>query len=229
MNNYQKSKLTSLKLVVTESKNALDVVATIPYFSNGIDRLQEITSEIDSLNMFQGQDLTGITEDKNELLNQTIDLLIEVAGAVHSYAAVQGNKTLQALVDYRPRKIAKMDQTELVGACGQVLAEAKKIPDTDLTAAGLGADELAQFETSLARLKATLSLRREAGIDQSGTTKRIAALFAEAAELKKNTLDRLAPQFQRKAPEFYDKYKAASNVIYRHSSAKTAVTDELKG
>jgi len=52
-------------------------------------------------------------------------------------------------------------------------------------------------------------------------------LFAEAADLKKNTLDRLACQYQRKAPEFYQKYKAAATVIYKRS-VKAPVAEQVK-
>ena len=55
----------------------------------------------------------------------------------------------------------------------------------------------------------------------------LADLFAEAADLKKNTLDRLACQYQRKAPEFYQKYKAAATVIYKRS-VKAPVAEQVK-
>jgi len=76
----------------------------------------------------------------------------------------------------------------------------------------------------LASLKNSTTNRREAGIEQSGSTKQIAELFIRAEEIKRNTLDRLAPQFQRKAPEFFNKYKDAANVIYRRSAKKTDTT-----
>jgi len=52
-------------------------------------------------------------------------------------------------------------------------------------------------------------------------------LFAEAADLKKNTLDRLASQYQRKAPEFYQKYKVTATVIYKRS-LKAPVAEQVK-
>ena len=52
----------------------------------------------------------------------------------------------------------------------------------------------------------------------------MAELFSQAENIKKNTLDRLAPQFERKAPEFYNKYKTAAHVIYRRAAKKTDTT-----
>jgi len=226
MNSYQKAKLSSYKLIVIEKNNHPEIVATIPYFVQGVDHLAALVSEIDLQSANQDKDLKGITEDKNDLLELVIDYLIEVSGAVHSHAEQNGNKALQSLVNYKPTKVVKLDQHDVITAADIVLNEAQKIPE--LGNAGISREELNEFNEALNRLKASATNRREAGIDQSGSTKRIAELFAQAEDIKKNTLDRLAPQFQRKAPEFYSKYKTADNVIYRRAAKKANATPEAK-
>jgi len=227
MNSYQKAKFNSYKLIVIEKNNNPEIVVTIPYFEQGVDRLAALLPEIELLSVTQDKDLTGITEDKNELVDQVIDHLIEVSGAVHSHAELNGNKALQSLVNYKTRKVVRLDQHDLITAADIVLNEAQKIPD--LNNAGISPEELNEFNEALTRLKNSTSNRREAGIEQSGSTKRIAELFSRAEDIKKNTLDRLAPQFQRKAPEFYNKYKAAATVIYKHAAKKTdTTTTEVK-
>lgn len=218
MNSYQKAKLSSYKLIVIEKNNHPEIVANIPYFAQGVDQLATLISEIELQSANQDKDLTGITEDKNELLELVIDHLIEVSGAVHSYAELNGNKALQSLVNYKPTKVVRLDQHDAITAADIVLNEAQKIPE--LGNAGISREELNEFNEALTRLKASTTNRREAGIEQSGSTKRIAELFAQAEDIKKNTLDRLAPQFQRKAPEFYNKYKTAANTIYRRGGKK---------
>ncbi|MDD4990962.1 MAG: hypothetical protein PHR83_01910 [Paludibacter sp.] len=222
MNSYQKAKFNSYKLIVIERNNNPEIAATILYFDKGVDNLAALLPEIESLSATQGMDLTGITEDKNELAEVVIDYLIEVSGAVHSYAELNGNKALQSLVNYKPTKVVRLDQHDLITAGDIVLKEAQKI--TDLSNAGISPEELNEFKDALMNLKNSTSNRREAGIDQSGSTKRIAELFSQAENIKKNTLDRLAPQFQRKAPEFYNKYKAAATVIYKRAARKTDTT-----
>jgi hypothetical protein len=222
MNSYQKSKFNSYKLIVIEKNNSPEIAASIPYFAQGVDKLAAILPEIELLNANQDKDLTGITEDKNELADQVIDHLIEVSGAVHSYAELNGNKTLQSLVNYKSTKVVRLDQRDLIAAGTIVLDEAHKIPE--LSNAGISHEELIEFDDALTRLKSSTSNRREAGIEQSGSTKRIAELFSQAEDIKRNTLDRLAPQFQRKAPEFFNKYKAAATVIYKHAAKKTDTT-----
>ncbi len=125
-------------------------------------------------------------------------------------------------MNYKSAKVVRLDQHDLIAAGDIVLNEAQKIPE--LINAGISPQELSEFNEALTRLKNSTSNRREAGIEQSGSTKRMAELFSHAENIKKNTLDRLAPQFQRKAPEFYNKYKSASNVMYRRAAKKTDTT-----
>ena len=227
MNSYQKAKFNSYELIVIEKNNNSQIAATIPYFAQGVDQLAALLPEIELLSVTQGQDLKGITEDKNDLADQVIDHLIEVSGAVHSYAEQNGNKALQSLVNYKSAKVVRLDQHDLITAGDIVLNEAQKIPE--LSNAGISPQELGEFNEALTRLKSSTSNRREAGIEQSGSTKRIAELFGQAEDIKRNTLDRLTPQFERKAPDFYNKYKLAANVIYRRAAKKTnATTQEAK-
>ena len=227
MNSYQKAKFKSYKLIVIEKNNNPEIVATIPYFEQGVDKLAALLPEIESQSVTQDKDFTGLTKDKNNLIDHVADYVIEVSGAVHSYAELNGNKALQSLVNYKPTKVVRLDQHDLITAADIVLNEAQKIPD--LNNAGISPEELNEFNEALTRLKNSTSNRREAGIEQSGSTKRIAELFSRAEDIKKNTLDRLAPQFQRKAPEFYNKYKAAATVIYKHAAKKTdTTTPEVK-
>lgn len=224
MNNYQKAKLSSNKQIVIEAENHAAEVAVIPSFVKGIQQLKVINSELGSLSAIQSEDLTGITADKNKVKNEVIDYLLEISGAIHSYAGQQGNKSLQALVNFKPTKVDLLDQHEIINAATTVLNEARKVSPPDLTNEGITPEEITQFENALAQLKGFSNTRQTAGIDQKDVTRRIADLFVQAADIKKNTLERLAPQYQRKAPEFFNKYKTAANVIYRHAAKSTEVT-----
>ncbi len=222
MNSYQISRQASYKLIVTEAKNAPGAISLIPTFAKGITRLDEITTEIDSLSMQQSKDITGVTDDKNAQLEDVIGYIIDVAGAVHSYAIGKGDKTLQAKVNYKVTRIDKMKLAEVMDAAGVVLEEAGKVPAVALADEGITADEMTKFAAAYTLLKGSTGGKREAVIERTSYTDRLAELFTEAADLKKNTLDRLASQFMRKAPEFYNKYKAAATVIHRHAAKAAA-------
>jgi conjugal transfer/entry exclusion protein len=85
---------------------------------------------------------------------------------------------------------------------------------------------MADFKTAYNQFHEGSSNTREAIIDRSGHTQKLLDLFEEASDLKKN-LNRLASQFKRKAPEFYQKYMAAANVIYK-TSPKAVGADQVK-
>ena len=225
MNNYQKSRLSSNKQIVIEAENNEAAVAIIPTFVKGIKQLKVINSKIEDLSALQSQNLTGIVDDKDDLQEEVTDYVLEFSGAIHSYAGQQGNKSLQALINFTPTKVEHFDQHEIIDAGTTVLSEARKIPPIELTNEGIGPDEINRFDSALTQLKSYSNTRKTAGIDQKDITRRIAQLFAQAADIKKNTLDRLVIQFQRKAPEFYHKYKTAATVIYKRAAKKTDTTD----
>ena len=229
MNNYQKARLSSNKQIVIEAENHAAEVAVIPTFVRGIEQLKVINGELDDLSAIQSEDLTGITEDKNDVQHEVIDYLLQFSGAIHSYAGQKGDKSLQALVNYKPTKVEHLDRHEIIDAAATVLREARKVSPPDLANEGIAPDEITRFDNALTKLKGYSNTRHTAGIDQKDVTRRIAKLFAQATDIKKNTLDRLVLQFQRKAPEFFNKYKTAANVLYRRAAKKTdATTPEAK-
>ena len=226
MNSYQTSKLASLKLIVFEAHSHQQTADIIPAFAKGIDTLDEITKEIETLGVEQAKNLTGITETKNDVLEEVIDYLLDVSGAMYSYAGAKGDKTLQAKVNFTHKNIDRVAHGKVIDAATIVLEEAQKVPAEELAELGITADELAHFAAALAQLKPLTTGKREAVIETAGHTNRIAELFDQAADLKKNTLDRLATQFARKDSDFYNKYKAAASVIHRHGPKKPTSTPE---
>ena len=226
MNDYQKAKLTSHKLIVIEARQYPNEVSLIPTFATGINRLETISNQIDVISVQQAKNITGVTGDKNAVMEDVIDYMIELSGAVHSYAVSTNNQTLKAKVNYKESTIERMSQPDLITAAAIVIEEADKIGPA-LANEGISTTELNEFRTAFDKFKETSSEPREAIIDRTGYTQQLADLFSEASDLKKNTLDRLAIQFKRKAPEFYAKYKSASMVIYKRRS-KTSTTEKAK-
>jgi len=225
MNNYQAAKQASYKLIVKEARNKPDVVNLIPSFATGINRLEEITTGVDDINIQQEKDITGITDEKEFLKEELSDLVLDISGAIHSYATSHNDKILAAKVNYKETTISRMTQSDLTTTSGIILEEAGKIDSQYLTNEGISDAEMTEFRDTYSKFKEISSNPREAIIDRSGYTQQLADLFGEASELKKNTLDRLARQFIRKDPDFYQKYKAASVVIYKRNTKSTPTAE----
>jgi hypothetical protein len=225
MNDYQKAKKNSLDLIVKVGEEYPEAISLVPRFASTFATLKVVVSKIDDLSAKQAKDITGVTEDKNTLMDDVIHQLVDVSGAVNSYAIFTNDKTLAAKVNYKEWTVEKMSLTDLLNACSIVLEEASKIAPEELTMEGITVAELTEFKSDYEQLKAGKSDTRSAIIERTGYTQQIADLFTEAADLKKNTLDRLSTQFQRKSPEFYQKYKAASMVIFKRSAKAAPVVE----
>ena len=227
MNDYQKARKNSLDLIVKVGEEYPEVISQVPRFATTFATFKIAVNSIGDLSALQATDITGVAEDKNTLVEDIIHQLVDLSGAIHSYAIFTNNKTLGAKVNYKEWTVEKMSLTDLLDACAIVLEEASKIAPAELALEGITAAEVAELTSDYAQLKAGKSNTRSAIIDRTSYTQQIADLFTQAADLKKNTLDRLATQFQRKSPEFYQKYKAASLVIFKRSVKTAAAAEEF--
>ncbi len=222
MNDYQIAKLKSYKLIVEKANSSPTETALVPKFVQTVTRLATITQQIDTLAGQQVVKLGGVTDNKRSVHDQLCDSLVDVSGALYSYAHTAGNKELLAKVNYSETAITKMTDKDLENISFAILAEAETVAPEALTEEGITAEELAGFKALCTTFKEISNDPRAAIIDRAGYTQQLADLFAEASALKQNMLDRLASQFRRKAPEFYQTYKAAATVIYKHSSKPAA-------
>ena len=218
MNDYQNAKKASYKLIVVEAKNDAASMNLIPRFAAGISRLEIIVNEMDALAIQQSKDITGVAQNKNMLLDQLRGYTLDISGAIHAYASDQKNMELAAKCNFKISALDRMSAAELLDAAGVVRGEAQKLGAEIMANQGITPEEITEFNELYTQGNEELTHPREAIIDRSSHTQRLDDLFVEAATLKKGTLDRLATQFQRKAPAFYAKYKAAATVIYKRAS-----------
>lgn len=220
MNKYQTAKHDSLKLIVKESRNNPESIAKVSKFGIVVNRIEEICNEIEPHQIEQEKNLSGITVDKDIIVENLTDSTIEISGAVYSYAYDINDNALMERVNYKATRLESMPQSKLVVVAGVVLEEALKIPPADLANEGISAEELTAYQELIGRFGEVKSLKKEAVIDRSGSTEKLSILFKEANSLLKGKLDRLAVQFKRKDPEFYLKYKAARAIHYRAAAKK---------
>lgn len=150
--------------------------------------------------------------DKDQAFDNLYDLILEIAGTIHSYAHGKTDQTLLKMVNYTPTVLSEMTQEELLTAAGVVLEQAYAIAPESTYNEGILADDVIRFNELIEFAKSIKSSKREAVINRSGSTDKLDQLGKEATELVKNRIDRLALHFKRKAPGFYLKYKAARDI-----------------
>lgn len=222
MTNYQNALLASYEKMLIECEKAPQAVAKITLFGKKMTRVDDIVAEIKSLTPQQEEITTGITTEKNILLEDVTELTLDIAGAVHAYAVEKNDIQLQEKMDYKPSAVSHEDQSGIITIADIVLAQAAKIAASDLEECGIEAGEVQECTEKLAKLKASVNSKKIASIDQSSTTKRIGELFAELSVIRHQSLDKLVRQFERKDPEFYFKIKAASAIHYNPAKKASA-------
>lgn len=225
MTNYQKALVASYEKMLIECKNDPESVAKIPVFGKKMDRVSEILTEIKTLAPEQEAILTGITKEKNDLVNTLRDYLYDITGAIHSYAVDTKDKPLADKTDYNRDDIVKIDLKGLEILGDSMSAELAKIKASDLEEYGLLAEEIADYTDTLALTKNNVNNTDIAQIDKSAVKIKIQNLFAELADIKKKSIIKLLRQFERKAPEFHFKFKAAMTLHYSTRKSTKTTTE----
>ncbi len=218
MNKVQSAKLRNIKLICSEAKQHSENVAKVPKFGLGVARLNEISKEIDELRVHQEKDNTGATSDKNQLKEDFISILTDMIGALQSSAHSKKDNALYERVNFSESELETLKERRLNAVGSLVIQEAEALTAENLLAEGISTEDLAQLKQLHQDFTEKIDEPRELAIERSNYTHKIAQLIDEAWELKKQVLDKLISQFKRKDPDFYLKYQAASQVIYKRKN-----------
>ena len=205
MDKYRSARLVSDELVVTEAENNQETVNKIPAFAEGIVKLKVNNTQIRAAMLKQKQSIGGVTTQKGNSQDVLVDLTIDVLGGIHSYAESKNDYVLKAKVEYSNSQIEHMGHSELITTSSGVLELAKGIDSSELAHFGISADEVNEFEQAFIAFNAVKSGPKQAIIEHSKHTDSIAKLQADSQTIL-NMLDKLATQFRRKDPVYYDVY-----------------------
>ncbi|NJO91619.1 MAG: hypothetical protein HC831_23640 [Chloroflexia bacterium] len=105
MTSIQKNLLQCIKLIVAEARKHPESLLMIPKFKAAIEKMEALIAEIEALQVKQEQDKTGITADTNQIISQLKDYLVDISGALQSYANENNNNTLLERINYSENTI----------------------------------------------------------------------------------------------------------------------------
>ncbi len=227
MTSFQKNLLQCIKMIVAEAKRNPQCLEMIPKFKQAIEKMEALIAEIEALQVKQEQDKTGITADTNKIILQLKDYLVDISGALQIYATENNNNSQLERINFSEGSIYHLGKKDIVSVSTLITGEAGKLTTEELTALGISAEDLAEC----VRLQEVVRLKglapKHAIIEGAGYTEQLATKTNDAYKLKKETLDKLATQFKRKAPEFYHLYDAVSSMSLRHASRKNGNEEEV--
>jgi len=208
MNKYRSARLVSDELVVTEAENNQPSVNKIPAFADGIVKLKDNNIQIRAAMLKQSQSTGGVTTNKGNAEVLLVDYVIEIVGGLHSYARSKNDNVLKAKVEYTSTEIEHMGLSQLITTASSMLQLAKGIDIAELAHFGIAADEITEFEKAFNAFNSVKSSPKEATIEHSKYTDAIVKLQADSQTIL-SMLDKLAVQFRRKDPTYYDVYIAS--------------------
>lgn len=209
MRTYLQYKLQMYRMVTSVSEGADQVISQLPAFKRGIATLKSYVDQIEQLEQIQGSPTQGITQQKDKLKADVERLVLEVAGAIHAYAAERDNFELMKKSDINSS--IGVVQSELLSTSERIRVEAEKIV-ADLADYGVSSEEVQQLKSLTDQLNKDITRPKEARIDRSGATANIDDTFRSADALLKNQLDKLAIKFRNTSQDFYRAYKSARNI-----------------
>ncbi|MFN8254901.1 MAG: hypothetical protein U0W24_04380 [Bacteroidales bacterium] len=195
-------------------------VSQITEFEKAIAELTEIILKIEALQALQEKDLTGITADTRQLIDQLIELMADISGALQSLAYELGNMEMAGKVNFTESALSSMRKQDIISACTILIAEVVKTNPESLAVRGISAGDVTELQRLYDKVKLNLQAPQMAIIDQSSSTDSLRKLFEQASSIKKNTLDMLVRQYKRKDPDFHQRYLTASKVIYKRANRK---------
>ena len=209
MRTYLQYKIQMYRTVISVCEGADQTISQLPAFQRGIATLKSYVEQIEQLEQIQVSPTKGITLQKEKLKVDVENLVLEVAGGIHAYAAERDNFELMKKTDVNSS--IGLVQSELLSTSERIQSEAEKIV-SELADYGVTAIELQQLKSLTEQLNKDMTKPKEARIDRSGATANIDDTFRSADALLKNQLDKLALKFRKTAQDFYRAYKSARNI-----------------
>lgn len=197
----------------------------IPAFGNTFNVFTEKLSKMKTYAYSQAAALTGVRSTKQQKLEETAELAVEVAGAVFAYASSVQNVELMAYMKVSNWKIVHNSKFNSLYFVAQVIEKAamyqKQIDDFGVNEAKLNKLIVLHDE-----LEAVLKAERQAMLSRKLATASIRELVSDIDAVLNHQLDKLALSLRSSEPKFYTGYTDARIVIDRGIRHRKPKQDE---
>lgn len=183
----------------------------VPYanaHTSFLGRLKLIEDNIE----VQEKQLGGIAKNKGELRASMVDQALVVAQATFALATDTGDTVLRGKVDYSRSDLTEGRDTVVGQRCQGVHTEASAVAAA-LVAYGVLAADLIALQTAIDAYVAEVSAPRTAITIRKGATEAITELVREGMAILNDRMDKLMPEFETAAPNFFQEYFDARIIV----------------
>lgn len=207
--------LTMFKTVITVCNEYSGTIAAVPAINSDYTAFKVKVNELEQAIQHQILDISGIAEDKKNLILETINKTLIFAGALHAWADTQNDQQLKREVNYSKSDLLRLRDDLMIEACN-VVYERANVHIAELAAYGLDAASLADLQSSINNCSAKNTAPVTAREHRKWYTARVKQLIREANGLLKQRLDKSIRLFSVTEPEVHDMYYNSRVIIDLH-------------
>lgn len=211
MNQIQQNKLAMYRAIAAllQGTNETSEIAALPA---RLTALNALIATIDELDRTQNLPIRGRIGDRDALLGAAMQAALEFAGYASSYARENGLRDLAERVDVAEKDFARLRLTRRPGLAQQV-HDAVAPFVAQLASYGVTPATLTALQTKIDAARAALVEPRITVTEKMAATRALRKACADADELLDAHIDALVFPLRVTAPEFYDRYRAARDVL----------------
>ncbi len=220
MTNLQNAKLNMYQSVLELCKTNGKLYAEIQVFAETVKTLEDNIKNIrDTEGMQKNIPITGVTKKKQAAEDHLVELTLQVANATYVFAINTGNTELQKLSTTTRSKLSKMEGNALLSKSKNISENTKKYI-AELKNYGINEESITKLNAAIAGFHQLISKPRDTTVERKVYTKKLSQLFTETDSTLYDKMDKLIELLKSSAPDFYDAYKDARNLIDTASRRK---------
>lgn len=202
----ESKRLDQILMDYTQKKTAYSV---IPALATAMEQLLSNQQHIKIVITHQVKDLTGFTQNKNDLKTVLSDRAFQVAGGISSWTEDTNNLEIQKQVNITISAMYTLTDKMILAVC-QNIYDIAKANLSDLANYGIDEENLKELEDAISNFNANSSIPRNQIINRSGETKTLSLIFKEVKKIIKTKTDKLILKLKDKDTATYLSYTAVS-------------------
>ena len=208
MKRIEENKLAMFKAVQAVLTKNQTAVATLPALVVSATDFATFITTITETERALNTVTVGKAATKEETKKVLMNELMELKGALASFARKTKNIELSLLVKFTKSTLKGLSETELENK-SKTLLEIVEANKPELIAYGVDEAEINNLNETVAEYKNAASETKTSFSEKSGARVSLTELFDDADVLLKEELDNLMLRMQGKYPDFYNAYKSA--------------------
>jgi hypothetical protein len=213
MTDKQIAKLNMLQTVIRVLNGSESLYTDIPVFAETVNDLKNVTNRIKRMGeILSGTDRQGPAGEKDRQETALVNRAVTMANILSLLATDTGSMTIQPKAGVTKSLLYHLGSSEQLSMVRRIHAGALAHADA-VARYGVQVGEIYAMETAISLYENQLATSPAAVEDTD--TANLVHLFAAADTLLIDRLDRLMSLFKMSAPDFYETYFDARNIIRR--------------